>query len=112
LRHALGEPLDDVVREPRASGVMMIPIPYRGVLRAVHGVAAAGAVGSIDAVHITAKTDAVLTPLPEGRSYLGFIFASGDTPAGVEAALRDAHRYLEFTIERELPVVAQPLLSR
>ena len=109
LRHALGESLDDVEREHRASGVMMIPIPHGGVFRAVHGVAAAREASSIDAVHITARTDSVLTPLPEGRSYLGFIFASGEAPAGVEAALREAHRRLEFTIDRELPVVAQPV---
>jgi phosphoribosylaminoimidazole carboxylase (NCAIR synthetase) len=105
LRHALGERVDDVVRERCASGVMMIPIPHRGVFRGVDGVPAARAVPLVDDVQITAKTDAVLTPLPEGRSYLGFIFATGDSPADVEAALRDAHRRLAFVIERELPVV-------
>ena len=37
--------------------------------------------------------------LPEGNKYLGFIFANGDTPEVVEAALRVAHNELEFTIE-------------
>jgi hypothetical protein len=40
-----------------------------------------------------------LVLLPEGDRYLGFIFASGDTPAAVEAALRSAHRCLNFKIE-------------
>ncbi|MDM8530424.1 hypothetical protein QUF63_04580 [Anaerolineales bacterium HSG25] len=31
--------------------------------------------------------------------YLGFIFAHGDDPATVEAALRAAHAQLQFTIE-------------
>jgi hypothetical protein len=106
LRHALGATLDDVEREARASGVMMIPIPQRGVFRGVDGVDAARCVPLIDGVQITAKTDTVLTPLPEGRSYLGFIFSSGDSPPEVEAALREAHRHLEFAIDRELPVVA------
>jgi formate-dependent phosphoribosylglycinamide formyltransferase (GAR transformylase) len=111
LRHAIGEPIDGIVLEERASGVMMIPIPHRGVFRGVEGVAAAQRVALIDDVQITAKRDAVLTPLPEGRSYLGFIFAKGDSPGRVEAALRDAHRRLAFVIDRELPVVAQPASS-
>ena len=106
LRHAVGDPLDDVSRESRASGVMMIPIPARGVLRRVGGVERARGVPLVDDVQITAKLDAVLTPLPEGRSYLGFIFASGEEPAAVEAALRDAHGHLEFMIDRAVPVVA------
>jgi hypothetical protein len=44
-------------------------------------------------------------PLPEGASYLGFIFARGDTATVVERALRDAHARLQFTIEPELRVV-------
>src|SRR5712692_3754898 len=38
LRHALGESPDGWVRETRASGVLMIPIPRRGVYRGVDGV--------------------------------------------------------------------------
>lgn len=106
VRHALGEPLQDVAREPSAAGVMMIPIPARGVFRGVAGEDAARAVPGIDEVRITAKVDALLVPLPEGRSYPGFIFARGAGPDDVEGALREAHRRLHFVIERELPVVA------
>jgi biotin carboxylase len=105
LRHAVGERLDDIARAPGASGVMMIPIPHRGVFRGVDGVDAAEHVPLVDAIHITAKIDALLTPLPEGRSYLGFIFASGESPDAVDTALRTAHGQLAFRIERELPVV-------
>ena len=42
LRHALGEPIGAWQREPRASAVMMIPIPRSGVYRRVDGVEAAG----------------------------------------------------------------------
>src|SRR5205085_8867707 len=38
LRHALGEPPAGWIREAIASGVMMIPIPARGVYRGVSGV--------------------------------------------------------------------------
>jgi len=83
---------------------MMIPIPRRGVLRRVDGADEARAVSGIESVHITAKTDQVLIPLPEGASYLGFIFARGDRPDAVEPALHAAHARLRFAIDPEMPV--------
>ena len=83
----------------------MIPIPARGVLRGVRGQEEAAAVSGVESVHVTAKPDTLLVPLPEGRSYLGFIFARGREAAGVEGALREAHARLHFEIERELPVI-------
>jgi hypothetical protein len=105
VRHALGEDVRGFTREQRASGVMMIPIPGRGIFRDVHGVDAARSVGGVDEVRITAKPDSLLVPLPEGRSYLGFIFAHGETPREAERALRDAHAHLRFVIDREVPVI-------
>jgi hypothetical protein len=103
LCHALSDNgVGEFVTSADASGVMMIPIPRRGVYRGVHGVNEAAAHPGIDDVRITAKPDALLLPLPEGRSYLGFIFASGKDPAGVEQSLRDAHASLTFDIEREI----------
>jgi hypothetical protein len=64
----------------------------------VAGVERAAAVPGIEAVEITAKPGQHMTPLPEGASYLGFLFARGETPAGVEAALRRAHAELEFRL--------------
>jgi formate-dependent phosphoribosylglycinamide formyltransferase (GAR transformylase) len=101
LRHALGEDISRWTPVERAAGVMMIPIPKRGVYRGVTNVEAALAAG-VDEVVITAKADEVLLPLPEGRSYLGFIFASGDDPARVEQSLRGAHATLAFDIEKEI----------
>ena len=81
LRHALGEELDEWQREATASGVMMIPIPSAGHLsRGLRHRRGAGGAG-IDDVRITAKLDQLLLPLPEGASYLGFIFARGATRA-------------------------------
>jgi len=105
LRHTLGESPSDWRREAAASGVMMIPIPHRGIFRSVGGVDEASAVPGIDDVQITAKTDQVLVPLPEGASYLGFIFAHARTPDAVERALRDAHAQLQFAIDPELPML-------
>lgn len=104
LRHAVGEDVSGYARERRASGVMMIPIPRGGVYRGVEGLDEARQVGSIEEIHIAAKPDAVLVPLPEGKSYLGFIFARADDPQTVEEALRAAHARLSFSIEKALPV--------
>ena len=105
LRQALGEDVGHVMREASAAGVMMIPIPRRGVFRGVSGVEEARAVAGVEDVRITAKTDALLVPLPEGRSYLGFIFARAPESPAVVAALRAAHAHLQFRIEKEVPLV-------
>jgi len=54
-------------------------------------------------VIITAKVGQMLVPLPEGASYLGFIFARGGDPATVERALRRAHAKLSFRMATSLP---------
>jgi len=99
IRHALGLPIHSLEREHQASGVMMVPVPRAGVLREVRGVAAAKAVPLVEEVAITAHPGETLVPWPEGSRYPGFIFARGETPAAVEAALRAAHRQLQFVVE-------------
>jgi biotin carboxylase len=98
-RHALRLPLASLDREPCASGVMMIPVPGSGVVREVRGAAAATAVPLVESLEITAHPGERLVPWPEGSRYPGFIFARGETPAGVEAALRAAHARLEFILD-------------
>ena len=98
LRQALGMEVSTLCRESAASGVMMIPIPQAGVLKGVRGVREAEAVSGVQDVTITSPLGKVLVPLPEGSSYLGFIFASGETPATVESALREAAVCLDFVI--------------
>ncbi|HEY0753349.1 MAG TPA: ATP-grasp domain-containing protein [Ktedonobacteraceae bacterium] len=105
LRHALGEELGNVERENAAAGVMMIPIPAAGLLKNIRGVEDAQRVPLVTGVEITAKINYSLVPLPEGASYLGFIFARGDTPAAVESAIRQAHHLLRFEIRPELPML-------
>jgi hypothetical protein len=85
---------------------MMIPIPKGGMLREVFGVAEAMAVAGVSGVEISAPLNQPVTPLPEGASYLGFIFARGETPGQVERALRDAHARLAFRIEPAISLVA------
>jgi biotin carboxylase len=108
LRHALGGDVSANARESSAAGVMMIPIPGRGVYRRVDGEEEARAVDLVDDVRITAKADQLLEPLPEGASYLGFIFARGPEREGVVTALREAHRRLRFTIDPALDLTTVP----
>ena len=77
---------------------MMIPIPRTGVLKEIRGQTGARTVPGIDEVAITAHPGQDLVPLPEGASYPGFIFARAESPEGVEAALREAHRRLDFVV--------------
>lgn len=102
LRHATGEDVSAIDREPGASGVMMIPIPNGGIYESVDGVDRASAVPGIDEVIITATVGQRLLPLPEGSSYLGFIFARCATAGEVEEALRRSHAELRFRIATEL----------
>lgn len=81
-----------------ASGVMMIPIPRRGRLDGVTGVAQARAVAGVEDVIISVAAGDEVVPLPEGDRYLGFIFAIAATPAAVEDALLSAHAELAFHI--------------
>jgi len=102
LRHALGEDVTEARLASPASGVMMIPIPRDGIYESVEGLEQARAVAGIEDVIITAKEGQRLAPLPEGASYLGFLFARGDGPAEVEAALRRSHVELQFHIATAL----------
>ncbi len=105
LRHALGEPVEHLAREHAAAGVMMIPIPRAGMLEGVENVEAAAQTPGVESIEITAKLKQEMVPLPEGSSYLGFIFARGESPEFVEGALRAAHKKLRFVIATKLAVV-------
>lgn len=104
LRHALAEDVSRVQLAPGAHGVMMIPIPRAGVYSGVRGLEQARQTADIDSIEITAKLGQVLEPLPEGRSYLGFIFARASTALQVEKALRQAHSALKFEVSAALPM--------
>ncbi len=97
LMHALGErpPLQS---EMGGAGVLMIPIPHAGILRRVEGVLAAEKLPYIEEVVIHVREGYELVPLPEGSSYLGFIFARAPSAAQAEAALRAAHDCLRVVV--------------
>ena len=105
LRHGLGEDTSTWEREEQASGVMMIPIPKNGIFQRASGVHEAAQTPNITEVIITAKEGQKREKLPEGATYLGFIFARAATPDQVEKALRHAHAALSFEIAAVLAVV-------
>ncbi|MGB7282261.1 MAG: ATP-grasp domain-containing protein [Candidatus Acidiferrum sp.] len=104
LRHALDLPGSDWPREKPASGVMMIPVPKSGVLEKIEGENEARGVPGITSLEITARLHDYIAAWPEGSSYLGFLFASGKTPAEVEDTIRAAHAKLHFDLTPRLPV--------
>jgi biotin carboxylase len=104
LRDALAMPGGDAERESAASGVMMIPVPQSGVFDGVEGIEAAESVPGVTEIQITARLHDYVAAWPEGSSYLGFIFARGDSETEVEAALREAHAKLQFRFSPRLAV--------
>jgi len=68
------------------------------VLEHVGGQEAAKAVPGIVGLEISITPGRVVRPLPEGDRYLGFLFARGDSPAAVEAALRQGQGCLDVVV--------------
>ena len=105
LQGALGRPFDaSLHRVGGAAGVLMIPTPGAGTLRRVEGVMAASRIPGIREVSITVREGYEVVPLPEGGTYLGFVFAFGEAPAGVEASLRRAREAIRVVIAPSLAV--------
>jgi biotin carboxylase len=103
IAHATGLDPGSLARSGApAGGVMMLPVLEAGVLAEVRGTDAARAVPGVVDVVITARVGDHLVPLPEGHAYAGFLFAEGETPAAVVAALRAAAALLSFEVRRLL----------
>lgn len=102
---ALGWNVHPIHREQAASGVMMIPIEREGIYQGVEGVDEAREVPGVTEVVITAKPGQRLVPLPEGCSYLGFIFARAGASELVENALRKAHCRLRLKLEPVMRII-------
>ena len=103
LRHALNEPVA-LSASREGAGVMMIPIPRRGIYRGVRNLGSALEVPGITGIRITAQAGQIIAPPPDGASYLGFIFSLCANPAEAEMALRLAHTRLLFDIQPEYKV--------
>ena len=106
LERVLGRPPPETAFRGagRAAGVLMIPTPAAGTLRRVEGVMAASLIPGIREVSISVREGYALVPLPEGGTYLGFVFALGEDPAGVEASLRRAQEAIRVVVAPSLAV--------
>ncbi len=92
---AIGQAVEFNMAE-QARGVMMIPVKEKGLLKRVEGLLDANKEEHIDKIDIIIREGHELVPLPEGNQYLGYIFASADTPEQVTAAIRKAYAKLRF----------------
>jgi biotin carboxylase len=103
IAHAVGLDPGELTRwGERAGGVMMLPVHEAGVLAEVAGADKARAIPGVRDLVITARIGDTLVPLPEGHSYVGFLFAGGDTREDVIASLRAAAARLRFRTRRLL----------
>ncbi len=112
LLHALGQELPSLDLTKNAAGVMMIPIPQEGILERVEGQERARQVPGVEELVMTAKPGDQLIPLPEGKRYLGFIFARGAKPEEVEKTLREAHQRLTIVIRPHTSKAVPPGIFR
>jgi biotin carboxylase len=108
IDEVLGIPLEDIVIRLTAqdrvelsenngyAGVLMIPITKTGVLKRIEGLTAANQVEYIQDIEIHIQPGYELIPLPEGSSYLGFIFAKSPGYEQTYQALKTAYHQLEF----------------
>lgn len=99
LRNAMRRDAKTLHREPVAGGVLMIPTPRSGVLRGVAGEEETRRIEGITGIDYTIKPGGSILAPPEGGRYLGFVYARGEGPEQVEAALRKAMDILEVQLE-------------
>ena len=97
LLHAMGKRVE-IKTLDSAAGVLMIPIPSAGILKRVEGLLEAQRIPFISDLSIEVRDGYELVPLPEGNSYLGFIFSEAPTVKEAEQALREAHDCLNIVI--------------
>ena len=84
---------------PLPAGVLMIPVETSGILKRVEGLTAAMQVEFVEDIEIHIQEGYELVPLPEGSSYLGFIFAQAPSFQQTFDALKKAHQMLNFVTQ-------------
>jgi biotin carboxylase len=82
-----------------SAGVLMIPITDSGILQRVEGLTAALQTEYIRDIEIHINPGYELIPLPEGASYLGFIFAQAPGFDQTHTALKSAYTKLRFVTQ-------------
>jgi biotin carboxylase len=97
IANALGK-LKTLPEIQGAAGVLMLPTNEAGVLRRVEGALAVKQIPEVKEFVLSVREGHRLVPLPEGSSYLGFMYALADTPEQVEQALRKAHDKINVVV--------------
>ncbi len=82
-----------------SAGVLMIPITESGILRRIEGMTRALQTPYVEDIEIHINPGYELLPLPEGASYLGFIFAKAPDFERSYAALKSAYAELRFVTQ-------------
>jgi len=82
-----------------SAGVLMIPITNSGILKRVEGLTAALQTEHVRDIEIHINPGYELIPLPEGASYLGFIFAQAPDYQQTYTALKSAYAKLKFVTQ-------------
>jgi biotin carboxylase len=82
-----------------AAGVLMIPITQAGILKRVEGLTEAMQTEYVRDIEIHINPGYELVPLPEGASYLGFIFAQAPDFERTYKALKSAYQKLRFVTQ-------------
>jgi hypothetical protein len=77
----------------------MIPITDSGILKRVEGLTEALQTEHVRDIEIHISPGYELIPLPEGASYLGFIFAQAPDYQQTYAALKSAYAKLRFVTQ-------------
>jgi len=91
--------LPEISDKADAAGVLMIPITDSGLLKRVEGLTDAMQVNFIKDIEIHIREGYELVPLPEGSSYLGFIFAQAPNYEETFRALKSAYEKLRFVTQ-------------
>ena len=117
IEFSLGQKLEELVIQgmcgelPKAfesnesAGVLMIPITAHGILKRVEGLTAAMQTPFVRDIEIHITPGYELVPLPEGASYLGFIFAQAPDFEQTYTALKTAHTELRFVTQPKWDLV-------
>ena len=88
-----------VAAEAESAGVLMIPITDSGILKRVEGLTEAQQTEYVRDIEIHINPGYELLPLPEGASYLGFIFVQAPDYDQTLAALKAAYKKLRFVTQ-------------
>ncbi|MFT5219479.1 MAG: biotin carboxylase [Gammaproteobacteria bacterium] len=121
LEFSLGQKLEEIIiqglcgqlpaasEQKHSAGVLMIPVTKAGILQRIEGMTEALQVPYIKDLEIHIAPGYELIPLPEGSSYLGFIFAQAPDYKHTYQALKDAYAKLHFVTRPKWTL--EPLVS-